>query len=70
MYLLKHAQHHNKSIMGGVVPLAQIRALVELTPMFGDQADHRLTKESSMEYTTQFWLDKYFDKEVFYVLTP
>ena len=58
MYLLKCAQHHDKSIMGGVVSLAQIWALVELTLMFGDQADRRLTKESSMEYTTQFWLDK------------
>ena len=55
--------------MGDIVPLAQIQALVELTPMFGDQADHRLTKESSLEYSTQIWLDKYFDKEFFYTLT-
>jgi hypothetical protein len=46
-----------------------IRALVELTPMFGDQADCRLMKESSLEYSTRFWLDKYFDKELFYALT-
>ena len=69
MYVLKRAQHHNKSTMGDIVPLAQIWALVELTPMFGDQADCRLMKESSLEYCTQFWLDKYFDKEFFYVLT-
>ncbi|KAH9028472.1 hypothetical protein EDB85DRAFT_1892487 [Lactarius pseudohatsudake] len=47
MYLLKRAWRNDRAIMGDVVPLAQLRALVNLIPWFGKEADKRLTKETS-----------------------
>ncbi|KAH9027612.1 hypothetical protein EDB85DRAFT_2074745 [Lactarius pseudohatsudake] len=54
MYLLKRARRNDGAIMGDVVPLAQLRALVNL--------------ETALEYSSEFWLNKYFDKELFYAL--
>lgn len=62
MFMMKCAQHQDHSIIGDVIPLAQLQALVKLNPIFGEAADHRLSKESSLEYSMHFWLDKYFDK--------
>jgi hypothetical protein len=69
LYVLKRAKRTDRSRMGGVIPLGQLRTLVELTPRFGCKADPRLTKESSLEYSSEFWLNKYFDKELFRALT-
>jgi hypothetical protein len=68
MFILKCALHQDVSIIRDVVPLNQLRALVELISNFGEKADPRLTKESLLEYSTHFWLDNYFDKELFYAL--
>ncbi|KAH9165648.1 hypothetical protein EDB89DRAFT_2116030 [Lactarius sanguifluus] len=45
------------AIMGDVVPLAQLRTLVDLVP-----------QETALEYSLEFWLNRYFDKELFYAL--
>jgi hypothetical protein len=66
MYLLKHARRSDRAIMGDVVPLDQIRALIDLVPCFGAEADKRLTRGTTLEYSSEFWLNKYFDKELFY----
>ena len=66
---MKHAHHHDQSLMGDVVPLVQLCSLVELPLLFGENADNRLMKESSLEYSTHFWLDKYLNKEFFYAVT-
>ncbi|KAH9164866.1 hypothetical protein EDB89DRAFT_2116190 [Lactarius sanguifluus] len=68
MYLLKRARRIDGAIMGDVVPLAQLRTLVDLVPRFGAEADKRLTKETALEYSLEFWLNRYFDKELFYTL--
>ena len=69
MFMLKHAWCHDESLIGDIIPLIQLWSLIELTPIFGGKADSQLTKESSLEYSTHFWLDKYFDKEFFYAVT-
>jgi hypothetical protein len=66
MYLLKRSTRADGSRLGDVVPLGQLRVLMDLIPHFGAKADTRLTKENSMEFSTEFWLNKYFEKEVFY----
>jgi hypothetical protein len=68
LYVLKRAKRANGNVVGDIVPLSQLRALVELTPRYGNEADKRLTANNSMHFTSEFWLDKYFDKELFYVL--
>jgi hypothetical protein len=54
--------------MGGILPLGQVRALVNLVPLLGEVADNRLTKETLLEYGSEFRLNPYFDKELFYAL--
>jgi hypothetical protein len=68
MYLLRRAVRANGSCLGDVIPLSQLRTLVDLIPNFGAKADGHLTMANSLEYSNQFWLNKYFDKEMFYAL--
>ena len=68
MHLLKHAHRADGSIMGDIVPLAQLRTLVDLVPHFGKQANRQLIKETVLEYSSEFWLNKYFSKKLFYAL--
>jgi hypothetical protein len=66
MHLLKRACRTDGSIMGDVVPLAHLQTLVDLVPRFGEQANRQLAKETVLEYSSEFWLNKYFEKELFY----
>ena len=68
MYLLKRARRNAGEIMGDVIPLSQLRTLINLVPRFGVEADNRLTKETALEWSSEYWLNKYFDKELFYAL--
>ena len=68
MYVLKRAQWTDGTIMGDVVPLGQVRTLLDLVPRFGADANKQLTKETSLELSREFWLNKYFEKELFYSL--
>ena len=68
MYLLKRALRNHGAIMGDIVPLSQLRTLIDLVPRFGAEADKRLTKETALECGSEFWLNKYFNKELFYAL--
>ncbi|KAJ7712057.1 hypothetical protein B0H16DRAFT_1662813 [Mycena metata] len=69
MFQLKRARRADGSIMGDVVPLHRVRARVELTPRFGKVANKKLTSGTSLEYCDEFWLDKWFTKELFWTLT-
>jgi len=68
MYLLKRAHRTDGSIIGDVVPLAQLQALVDLVPRFGKAASRQLAKETVLAYSSEFWLNKYFEKELFFAL--
>jgi hypothetical protein len=69
LYLLRKSARANGQRLGDIVPVNQIRALVDLTPRFGSKANRRLTSSSSIAYSTEFWLNKYFNKELFYALS-
>lgn len=68
LYLLKRSKRSTGIVMGDVLPLDQIRSLVNLTPRFGKKASRILTKDNSLEYSSEFWLNKYFTKELFLAL--
>jgi hypothetical protein len=68
MYVLKRSRRSNDTIIGDVMPLGRLRALLDLIPRFGADANKRLTKETSLEFSLEFWLNKYFEKELFYAL--
>ena len=68
MYVLKCSRRSNGTIMGDVLPLGQLRTLLDIVPRFGADANKQLTKETSLEFSLEFWLNKYFEKELFYAL--
>jgi hypothetical protein len=68
LYLLKRSKRSSGVVMGDVLPLDQIRSLVNLTPRFGKKASRILTKDNSLEFSSEFWLNKYFTKELFLAL--
>lgn len=62
---MKRAVRADQSPMGDVIPLFHCRIPVQLVPRFGEKADPRLTVKNSMEYSKDFSLNKYFDKDIF-----
>ena len=41
---------------------------IQLIPRFGAKADVRLTSRNSMEWSREFFLNAYFDKDIFQYL--
>ncbi|KAG0707629.1 hypothetical protein DFH29DRAFT_979895 [Suillus ampliporus] len=69
LHVLKRAKHSNGTRVGDIVPVSQLRAPVNLVPRFGASADNRLTPYNSMEHASEFWLNKYWDKNTFFPLS-
>jgi hypothetical protein len=67
--VLKRARCTTGQRLGDVVPLNQVRAFAHLIPRFGTAADTRLTAYNSFEHSTEYYLNKYFDKNTYFVLT-
>ncbi|KAI0039113.1 hypothetical protein FA95DRAFT_1504627 [Auriscalpium vulgare] len=65
MYVLKRATRADKTYLGDVIPLSQIRLALDVVPRFGDKADSRLTARNSKAFSQEFYLNKYVDKEIF-----
>lgn len=74
LFRLKRAMRDNgpngRVRLGGVVEAQRIRIAVDVEPYFGETADPRLTTENAMEASTSFNLNKYWDKNLFDVLSP
>ena len=68
LYILKRALRTNQTRIGGMVPLSHCRVPVQLIPRFGPKADDRLTCTTSMEKSREFFLNGYFDKNIFQYL--
>ena len=70
MHLLKRTIRANGRRIGEVIPLTLIPSPAHLIPHFGPKAHSCLTKLSSYELNTEFWLNKYWSKEFYFVLSP
>ena len=70
MHLLKQVVRANGECIGEVILLTFIHSPVHLIPYFGIEAHSRLNKLSSYELSTEFWLNKYWSKELYYALSP
>ena len=68
--ILKHAKRANGQRIGDVVPLSQLQAFAHLIPRYGALADSRLTAQNSFEHSTEFFLNRYFDKYMHLSLSP
>jgi len=70
MHMLKWAARGNGQCVGEIIPLIHVRSPAHIIPNFGRGAHSRLTKLSSYELSNEFWLNKYWLKEFYYVLSP
>lgn len=68
MQSLKRAKRTNDIPMGDIFPLNQLRALAPIVPKFGAAADVRLTSRTSSPYSTYFYLNHFFDKDLYYAI--
>jgi hypothetical protein len=68
LYTFKRAVRADKSRVGDVLPLSHCRVPIQLVPRFGAKADVRLTNKNSMEWSREFFLNAYFDKDIFQYL--
>ncbi|KAG0703857.1 hypothetical protein DFH29DRAFT_981702 [Suillus ampliporus] len=69
LHVLKRSKCSNGTRMGDIIPVSQLRAPVHLVPRFGATADMRFTAYNSMEHTTEFWLNYFWDKNIFFALS-
>ena len=68
MYVAKRSLRSNGSRLGDVLPLSQVRISAPLIPRYGDRADQKLTAQNSLEFSTEFYLNHFFDKELYYFM--
>ena len=67
-YIVKRSTRANKSRLGDVAPLLQARIPAPLVPRYGLKADPKLMLRNSLEYSTEFYLNCFFDKELYYFM--
>ncbi|KAF8178181.1 hypothetical protein K438DRAFT_1485170, partial [Mycena galopus ATCC 62051] len=65
MVRLRRSTRADLSPKGDIIPLHHVRVPVEISPRFGKTADRRLKKETSLDYSDEYWLSKWFNKEFF-----
>jgi hypothetical protein len=68
LYVLKRVSRTDGSLLGDIVPLNQLCSLASLVARFRKKADSRLSKTNSLTFSAEFWLNKYFTKELYYAL--
>ena len=55
--------------VGDIIPLDHIHSPAHLIPRFGKEANPHLTCHMSYDLSNKFWLNKYWNKEIFYALS-
>ncbi|KAG2139146.1 uncharacterized protein EDB93DRAFT_1253071 [Suillus bovinus] len=66
MHVLQHAQRSNGTRIGDVIPLSQIVSTAHLIPRFGQSVNPRFARETSNEYSDDFFLNKLWNTEFFF----
>ena len=68
MHILRRVKRASGEYIGDVVPLIQLQALVNLVPRFGKTANKQMSSVNSIALSNEFWLNKYWNKDLFYAL--
>ncbi|KAG6381441.1 hypothetical protein JVT61DRAFT_3 [Boletus reticuloceps] len=68
LYVLKHAMRSNGKLIRDVLPLSYLHSPVHSILHFGKTANARLTKYISYELLNEFWLNHYWNKQIYYLL--
>ncbi|KAG9314873.1 hypothetical protein JVU11DRAFT_3973 [Chiua virens] len=69
LHALKHATRINGDWIGDVLPVSYLRSPVYLVPCFGKNTNSRLTKHTSHKLSNKFWLNHYWNKQIYYSLS-
>ncbi|KIO08001.1 hypothetical protein M404DRAFT_135310 [Pisolithus tinctorius Marx 270] len=69
LHILRCAKRANGQCLGDVILLSQVQAFAHLIPRFGQTADNRLMAYNSFEHSSKFYLNKYFDKNMYFALS-
>lgn len=68
IYIFRHVRQVNNDWIGNIIPITQIVAPVHLIPHFGPKADPQLMMQSGINHATEFYLNKFWNKELFFAL--
>jgi hypothetical protein len=68
MFTLNRHVRGNGARMGDIIPLMDVREIVELVPRFGAVMDKRLTFDNSLEIYDTFFMNNFADKETFHAV--
>ncbi|KAG9316146.1 hypothetical protein JVU11DRAFT_3829 [Chiua virens] len=69
LHSLKRATRRDGSHLGDMIPLDCIHSPTHIIPQFGKEANSHLTVHNSYKLCTDFWLNKYWNKQAYYSLT-
>ena len=67
LHLLRKVKCALGQDLGEVFPLDQLKSYMHIVPRFGCAADNRLTCLNSIYSSQSFFLNKYFNKDFFYI---
>ncbi|KAG2051846.1 hypothetical protein BDR06DRAFT_983361 [Suillus hirtellus] len=68
LHLLKRVKQSNGTWIGDIIPVTQFRAPINVVPCFSASADNHLTPYNSTKHSSEFWLNRYWDKNTFFPL--
>lgn len=66
MFQVKHAVRTNRERMGDIIELSRVRQAIQLIPKMGAQADRQLTSTNSLEACSEYYINNFSDKEVYF----
>ncbi|KAJ4484164.1 hypothetical protein C8J55DRAFT_426296 [Lentinula edodes] len=67
-FILKRARRADGTPFGDIIPVSQFRSLVDICPCYRSTPHASLTRSSSQYHSDEFFLNKYFNKELFFTL--
>ncbi|KAJ4494093.1 hypothetical protein C8J55DRAFT_416949 [Lentinula edodes] len=67
-FILKRARRADGTPFGDIIPVSQFRSLVDICPRYRSTPHASLTRSSSQYHSDEFFLNKYFNKELFFTL--
>ncbi|KAJ4496908.1 hypothetical protein C8R41DRAFT_708635, partial [Lentinula lateritia] len=67
-FILKRARRADGTPFGDIIPVSQFRSLVDICPRYRSTPHTSLTRSSSQYHSDEFFLNKYFNKELFFTL--
>ena len=67
-FVLKRARRVDGTPFGDIIPVSQFRSLVDICPRYRSTPHASLTRSSSQYHSDEFFLNKYFNKELFFTL--